>query len=272
MRRDTILLLAGLLAAITPPWGFHAEAADLDCLIEPRMVVSVAPAVEGLLESVLVDRGDVVRQGQVLATLESSVERATVASSKFRSEMEAALKSNQVRVEYGGRKAERTGQVYKEGGISIKDVDEAETEKLLAEIGVLEARENRRLAELELARATEALGLRTIRSPLNGVVVQRFLAPGEFAKQVPILKLAQIDPLYVEVIAPVALIGKIQVGRTAEVRPEAPMTGAYQARVIVVDQVVDAASGTFGIRLELPNPENRLPAGLKCKVRFPSLR
>ena len=51
--------------------------------------------------------------------------------------------------------------------------------------------------------------------------------------------------------------------------PEAPVNGAYQARVKVVDQVVDAASGTFGVRLELPNPGYRLPAGLKCKVRFP---
>ena len=42
-----------------------------------------------------------------------------------------------------------------------------------------------------------------------------------------------------------------------------------QARGQVVDRVVDAASGTFGVRLELPNPNYALPAGLKCKVRFP---
>ena len=34
----------------------------------------------------------------------------------------------------------------------------------------------------------------------------------------------------------------------------------------VVDHVIDAASGTFRVRLELPNPDNRLPAGLKCVV------
>jgi multidrug efflux pump subunit AcrA (membrane-fusion protein) len=38
--------------------------------------------------------------------------------------------------------------------------------------------------------------------------------------------------------------------------------------VTVVDRVVDAASGTFGVRLEVPNPNYRLPAGLKCKARF----
>ena len=65
-----------------------------------------------------------------------------------------------------------------------------------------------------------------------------------------------------------ALLGKITTSMRAEVQPEAPMGGSYTATVTVVDRVVDAASGTFGVRLELPNRDYRLPAGLKCKVRF----
>jgi multidrug efflux pump subunit AcrA (membrane-fusion protein) len=42
--------------------------------------------------------------------------------------------------------------------------------------------------------------------------------------------------------------------------------------VTVVDPIVDAASGTFTIRLEMPNPGNRVPAGLKSKVRFGNSR
>ena len=46
------------------------------------------------------------------------------------------------------------------------------------------------------------------------------------------------------------------------------MGGSYTGRVVIVDKVMDAASGTFGIRVELPNPSLGLPAGLKCRVRF----
>ena len=99
-------------------------------------------------------------------------------------------------------------------------------------------------------------------------LVERFMHPGEFPKQEKILKIAQIDPLRVEVYAPVALLGKITVGSTAYVKPEPPVPGEYAAKVTVVDRVVDAASGTFGVRLELPNHELKLPAGLKCTVRF----
>jgi len=50
--------------------------------------------------------------------------------------------------------------------------------------------------------------------------------------------------------------------------PEAPVGGDYAAKIEVVDRMLDAASGTFGVRLRLPNPGNRIPAGVKCKVRF----
>ena len=58
----------------------------------------------------------------------------------------------------------------------------------------------------------------------------------------------------------------------AKVFPEEPIGGKYIARVVIVDQVIDAASGTFGIRLELPNNKYKIPAGLRCQVEFPGLK
>ena len=44
--------------------------------------------------------------------------------------------------------------------------------------------------------------------------------------------------------------------------------GSHRARVTVVDKLIDAASGTLGVRLQLPNPNNKIPAGIKCSVVF----
>jgi hypothetical protein len=52
------------------------------------------------------------------------------------------------------------------------------------------------------------------------------------------------------------------------VRPDDPIGGDRSGEVIVVDQVFDAASGTFGVRLRLPNPDDIVPAGLRCRVTF----
>jgi multidrug efflux pump subunit AcrA (membrane-fusion protein) len=143
-----------------------------------------------------------------------------------------------------------------------------ETRRIIAELSHKEAVENKRLAEMEYKRALEVYKRTIIRSPLTGVVVERFLSQGEYVEDQPVMSLAQIDPLYVEVVMPVADLGLVEVGGKATIRPEPPVGGLYEAKVIVVDRVVDGASGTFGVRLELPNPDYRLPPGLKCKVIF----
>ncbi|WP_232315256.1 efflux RND transporter periplasmic adaptor subunit [Aquincola tertiaricarbonis] len=65
-----------------------------------------------------------------------------------------------------------------------------------------------------------------------------------------------------------AMLGRVKTGMRGEVSLEAPLSGRHAALVTVVDRVVDSASGTFGVRLELPNPNGELPAGVKCRVRF----
>ena len=267
MRLQALLVTSAFLLT---GWFGIAETAqsDLDCLIQADEVVGISSPVEGLVEKVLVERGDLVEEGQVLVTLESTAERAAVAVARARAELESAIKSNQVRLEFGVRRYDRTVEVFRKDLVPLKEMDEAETGKILAELGLLEAYENRRMAELELQRATVAVGLRTIRSPVRGVVIERVLSAGEFAGQAPILKVARIDPLRVEVFVPVALFGKVAVGMRAHVMPESPVGGARIAEVTIVDRVIDAASGTFGVRLALRNRDLRLPAGLKCKVRF----
>ncbi|SPP66886.1 efflux RND transporter periplasmic adaptor subunit [Nitrospira lenta] len=243
-------------------------ASDLSCLILPYMEVAIGSPVEGLLESVTVERGDVVKKGQVLATLESSVEKATVALARAKAGVEAEVRTSIVKEEFALRKLARASDLVKSSSIAAHEADEAKTEKRLAEIAHAEAVENTRLAELELQRSTAALSLRTIRSPIAGVVVERHQHPGELVNKDPILKLAQIDPLRVEVFAPLPMLGQVAVGMQADVRPSDPPGGVYKARVSIVNKVVDSASGTFGIRLEIPNHDHRLSAGLHCSVNF----
>ena len=73
---------------------------------------------------------------------------------------------------------------------------------------------------MEVTRGSELLKLRTLRSPIDGVVMERTLGPGEYvgSDQTHLLTIAQIDPLYVEVYVPVSQFGKIRLGMQGEVR------------------------------------------------------
>jgi RND family efflux transporter MFP subunit len=268
--------LIGIAATVWACWQglLPAPAAggtpEFSCLIKPYAVVALGAPVEGLIESVTVDRGDLVKQGQVLATLEASLEKATVEVAKAKADVEAATKSSQTRFEFSLRKLERAEDMHKSASIARQELDEARTEKNLAEISRIEAAEHRRIAQAEYEQAVTALALRTVRSPVTGVVLERFLSPGEQTRQTPILKVAQLDPLRVEVFASLSWLGKISRGMQARIQPSAPGAVPVTATVTAVTPVVDSASGQFRIRLEFPNPNHRVSAGLPCTVQFPS--
>jgi RND family efflux transporter MFP subunit len=244
------------------------KSIEFDGLIEPHMMVAVGTSVAGVLQNVAVDRGDTVHKGQVLARLKSDIERATMELARTRAEMEANLLARRKELDYARRREQRVRRLYTENAIPEHEWDEIETKRILSEYKLANALENKRLARMELARAIEMVKETTIHSTVSGIVVERFLTTGEYVEDHPILKVAQIDPLSVEVVLPMQVFGVIEVGMTATVKPEAPVGGVYTATVRIVDQFIESASGTFRVRLELPNPDNTLPFGLKCKVVF----
>ena len=221
-------------------------AAEFDCMIEARQTVEIRSTVEAVIESVKVTRGNFVAKGQVIVTLESGPERAALALAQGRAETQGDIKVSEARVGITRKKWQRAEELQR-------------------------AKETQLLARLEAQRTAEVLGLRTIRSPVNGVVVEVMRKAGEFGAitfKDPIMKLAEIDPLHVEAILPASMYGKVKRGQRAVVVPEAAIGGRYELTVSVVDPVIDAASGTLGVRLELPNRKGAIPAGVRCRVQF----
>jgi RND family efflux transporter MFP subunit len=244
-----LLVCGGIVLMLAVPAFFPVRAEEAPCaielegILEPSEIVQVSSQVPGILSELLVDRGDFVKKGDVLARLYSGVEQAAAELAK-------------ARVDFGKRKVERNEELYKKQLISIHEKDEMATEVIMG--------------ELQEKEAMERLNLRTIRSTVDGVVVERMGAPGAYVGEGPFMTLAKINPLYVEVVAPVTYFGAIEKGMAATIKPEAPVSGEYPVKIVVVDRVIDAASGTFGVRLLLENPGNKLPSGLKCTVCFPA--
>jgi RND family efflux transporter MFP subunit len=264
MIRMTRVIL-GLLA-----WqaGALQAQAPLDCLLEPNRVIDVSSAVRGVLSAVDVDRGDLVEQDQIVARLDSSVEQAAMELAQARARANAEVQADKLNAEFAARRSERLGTLFDKSAISGDQFDESETIAQLRELELKQARENQHLAQLEARQSEEILKRHTVRSPVRGVVVHRYLSPGESAEDRPILRIAEIATLRAEAIIPVALFGTVKVGQQAVIVPEEPLTGHYVGTVSVVDRVADAASGTFRARVSLPNPDYALPSGLRCAVRF----
>ncbi len=101
--------------AVEPALGWaNIAAGDFDCHIEPSHVVEVRSAVDGIIASVEVRRGDTIRRGQTLFELQSAAERVAVKAVRFRSQMTGQIASARNRVRYATAKLERLTELEKE--------------------------------------------------------------------------------------------------------------------------------------------------------------
>jgi RND family efflux transporter MFP subunit len=230
--------------------------------------VELSSRIDGILEAVSVDVGDSIEKHQIVAKLESEVELAALEYARAKASNDSDVRLQEVSLAYGRRQLNRIKELHDKKLSSFQDYDKVETETRLTRYKLAQVKEDRYLAELDLKQAEALYNRHTIRSPIDGIVVDRYLNPGESVEERPIIKLAQINPLRVEVVAPVSLLGKVKTGQLAMVSPEMPVGGEHEAVVKIVDPILDAASGTFRIRLEISNNDFSLTSGLRCQVRF----
>ncbi|MGB3645626.1 MAG: efflux RND transporter periplasmic adaptor subunit [Mesorhizobium sp.] len=256
-----LLLLAPAIAS--------AETMTFDCVAEPAQRVQIGTPVTGLLAAVEVGRGTRVQPGDVVARLESTVEEANVALAKAQADADEAVRAQQTRLALAEADLARSKKLAVSGSVSVSKVQELEATVEIAKRDLDTEQRKTLLAKIELQRQQALLDRQSIRSPIKGFVADQSLRAGEFVRQdSPIMTIVQIDPLFVETYVPVALWGKITVGSQGSVVLDQPDRQSRNAQVTVVDKMFDAASGTFGVRLELPNPDDLIPAGQRCQVDF----
>ncbi len=268
----------GILALTLLPYAVNAnEAASilgdndtLDCLIEPSEIVELGSSVPGLVDRLLVERNNFVNAGDIVAQLDSRVEQATLELALARAEIDTSLNLRRENAAFGLRTQKRNQKLFNESTISAQDMDKVKTETYIAQLQARQEEDNKRIAQLEAARAQQALERRTIRSPISGVIVERYKSIGEYIEAEPVYRIANLDPLHVELILPVEQLDTIQLGMKAQITLdiESQADTSHVAVVKSVDRVADAASGTFGVLLALPNAGMRIPSGVRCNLSF----
>ncbi len=269
-----LLMLASWLLTlpVTLPALAAEGAATYECLVEPMVITDVGSPVQGVIEELKVDRSQFVKRGQPIAQLKSDIERSTLEQAKARARMESEIRARAADLKLAEHSMKRMDNLHKQKMIPEQQRDEAFAQLQVASAALNQARENYKLLQHELRRAEEVLAQRTIRSPVEGVVVAQTAFPGEFVYENPIMTIAQLDPLRVEVILPARMFGQFKPGDTATVHPEIGTDAPLVAQVEVVDRLLDTRSGTFGVRLRLPNPDFAIPGGQKCQLQFQKTR
>ena len=236
------LRLSSIFVAVLASATAHAAAPlpdQVSCVVLPSQQVMVASSVPGIARAVLVQRGNFVRKGQALLRVGSDMELAQ--------ERLAATKADAAR-----RKLERFSAAIEQQLIS-----DLERDQLRAEA---------RLAQQEYEMAHRAVVQKTTLSPIAGVVASRKVEPGQYVGTDPAFEVVALNPLRVELVFRGRAFGSIRRGSKVNIMLGAPVNGIRAGTVTIVDRALDARSGTFGVRVVLPNAGLLIPAGVPCKA------
>lgn len=240
----------------------------VDCVIIPSKTVDISAAVPGLIAKLHAERSDKVHKGMMLGELAARVEQANVELTRARSEMSAEISAEQVNLRYDQLQSRRVTDLKQKNLVSEQNKDEAARLEKVTYWRLKQAQDAFKTRQLELARAVAQLEEKKVYSTLDGVVAQVYKSEGEYVEDQPIMRLVQLNPLHVEAVLPMEHYGQVkkdmQGGIFAEIAPNTKLN----AKVVIVDPVGDTASGTFGVRLHMDNPDNKIPAGMKCVLKL----
>lgn len=235
------LIVPALLLLAAPASAAGVDASQVSCVLQPSQHLMLSSAVPGIVRSVRVERGDRVRKGQPLLELTSDVEDAQAQLARTKAEL-------------ARRKLSRNQDAIRKHLLSDMESDQIESEARAGQ------------QEYEVARRTA--DQKTTFSPINGIVVNRKAEPGQYVGTDPVFELVGLDPLHAELVFKVDAFGKLKPGMPVAITLGAPVSRDVRGEVAIVDRVIDARSGTFGVRVKIPNPDFAIPSGVSCRTNI----
>ncbi len=207
--------------------------------------VSVTTRVSGVVDSIEADRGEIVKKGQPLATLDQR---------EFRLDFRAAE------------------ETFNVAASDLKRYEELFRQRLCSQAELEQKRARNELARVELERARLVIDRSVVRAPFDGVVADRFVRVGEkvlLDEHKPLFKVMALEPLLARAYLPSATLGSVKAGDEVAVAatdfPESRSSG----RVTFVSPVVDPASGTVQVIVKVQRDARKIMRpGLAVKLTF----
>lgn len=243
MTLSRVFLFGGLFA-----FGlrFEASAQDVQGLVLPLKQVSVAsPVFQEVIDNVLVEEGDTVREGQVIVQLRAEKEALEVELSK---------------------------KLVEQREFSAKGAEALAKDRMMSREAVLEKQTELELAKIKLATANVVLKEKTVRAPLSGIVVKKYKEAGESVERVEkLVDIINIDQVYVQFYLDPKLMTSIKNQQPVTIRVPVADNAIFEGKVSFVDPRIDASSGLFRIKVLVDNPHRTIKPGMRALADFAKL-
>jgi HlyD family secretion protein len=248
--------------------GTVQSTLEISGTLAARSRVGVKPELPGRLERVLVDIGDRVNAGQVVATLDRGEVDAQVDAAVAAVEVaNAALESAEAGLANAATEHERAKTLFDAGALPRQRLDTAQTAHRAAVAQRDLAKANRAQAEAAVRRAREVQGDATLYAPVTGFIVERNYDPGAIPGDRPVVVVADIRELKLEAGVSELEAGRLKTGLPAQVSVQAKPGETFNAELAAMAPEVDPRNRHFRIEVRVPNANSALMAGMYATAR-----
>ena len=239
---------------------------NIDGFTEPLKTVKLASDDSGILSELLVEEGDYVKKGQVVAKLDQRMQEIQLKLAEHRASSKSNLNASRQLLEKREQILDEIRQLRAEGHASESEMIRAEMELSIARSKFLAAEEESISREIDLERAHIQHDRRLIRSPLTGQVAEVHRQQGEFVSPVTpeVITLIRTDKLFAVFNIPGKQISEFQIGQSHLIK-----FANGQTKECFVDSIgiqTDAQSSTIQVKLLMENRSAKVRAGEQCII------
>lgn len=233
--------------------------------IVARERIEISPRFQGVVQWIGVRKGDAVKRDQVVVRLDDAEYRARLI------EAEGRLATAHVALERAQLQYKRVHELFEKKVASQDAEDEAR-------LAVAAARAQIQEVEGQRALARTYLDWTVIRSPIDGIVLEKLVEPGELVvpmsfgggrgPSTALIAVADLNDLQVEIDLNEADLAKISLGHACRVSPEAYPDKHYEGTVAEVAPEANRQKGTLQLKIAVKSPDRHLTPELTAKVEF----
>lgn len=271
--RATIVGIAGLLALAgiaeprTGPVGSSPGEPGLHAVVVPSRQATLSAPVDGVLRELLVVEGEHVKQGQILARMDDTVARAVVRSAQAAVNRKAAIQHAQYEIDLTRSYLKRLAATKEAGATTEASFDEAQARLNQAKASYALVLEQQLIATRNLELEQARLESHVLRAPFAGRIGRISAQIGETkVKTDPILQLISLSSLETELHLPATRFNSLKPGQVVQLDASAPVSRTLEARLRIVDPIIDPATRSVRCVFDLPNPDGHLPAGFTVRL------
>ena len=250
--------------------GAVSDVLLLTGALKPKEQVDVTSKATGRVESIRFRVGDRIGAGALVAELEDDelrqqVHRAEAAIAVAR----ASYRQRRAEHDNAGAELERAESLSQDGLISSQDYEAQKTSLAVVNAQVELAEAQQKQAEAELSELKIRRAQTKIYSPMTGLAARRYVDVGALVSPTtPIIRIVNLSTMVTQGNVPERNIGRLRVGNPATVRVDAMPEQPFRGRVARIAPVLDAATRSALIEIDIPNPKGDLKAEMFARIEL----